>query len=71
MDYWEEIEKTKKELSNELIELLFNHFNSMYEKYHDWKKYPRKVKRMLKKEGFWNIKNIKPHKPEFKVTWNI
>ena len=69
MKYHKEIENMKKELCSFLESLLYEHFKSMHEKYGFWLKYPRKVKKLLKKEGFWNIKDEEPKRP--KVEMNI
>lgn len=69
MKYYKEIENMKKELCNSLEFLLYEHLKSMHEKYGFWLKYPRKVKKLLKKEGFWNIKDEEPKRP--KVVMNI
>ena len=65
--YSELVENAKKELYEnlKLLELtLYEHLKLMHEKYGFWLKYPRKVKKLLKKEGFWNIKDEEPKRPK-------
>lgn len=67
--YSEMLKNMKKELCDSLELMLYEHLKSMHEKYGFWLKYPRKVKKLLKKEGFWNIKDEEPKRP--KVEMNI
>lgn len=67
--YSEMLKNMEKELCDSLELMLYEHLKSMHEKYGFWLKYPRKVKKFLKKEGFWDIKDKEPKRP--KVEMNI
>jgi len=50
-----------KEIQNTFCEgasnLLTIHINHIIEKYGNWNKYPRKVKKYLKKKLWWDLRN--------------
>ena len=83
MDTWEEVEnlpkeyfkklrEIQKEFGDGLSQVLTNHFNYVIKKYSNWNRYPRKVKKMLKKEKFWKLKNSEFLKrDDVKVLWNF
>lgn len=65
MDTWEEVDNEyftslkniQEESSKKLTELFTKHFNYIIKKYGRWSKYPRKVKKTLKKERWWELRN--------------
>ena len=71
MNYQEEIDKFKMKFNYEVKLLLFYYFNSIYEKYNNWKRYSRHTKKFLKKRGLWDIKDFRPIKDNFQVKLEI
>ena len=71
MNYQEEVNKFNTKFSDEVKLLLFYHFNSIYEKYNNWKRYPRHTKKFLKKRGLWDIKDFRPIKDNLQVKLKI
>ena len=69
--YKEWLKELQQKFGSNLVARLFRHCNYLYEEFNGWNKYPRKTKKFLKNIGFWNIKNIKPSKPDFMLKWNI
>lgn len=52
-----------------LEELFINHVNWIIRKYGGWKKYPRKVKKLLKNKGWWKLKDLSSlQKSDIKVS---
>lgn len=70
--YFEELKKVQKEFGDGLSQVLTNHFNYIIKKYSNWSRYPRKVKKMLKKEKLWNLRNSEfLEENDIKVLWNF
>ena len=56
-------EKMENLFEQGLNSILRCHINHIIEKYAGWKQYPRKVKKMLKKKGWWDLRNSKKLEP--------
>lgn len=67
MDSWKEIENSKsyqeklKQVQNifcnGIQDLILIHYNSFIKKYGGWSKYPRKIKKRLKKTTLWTLRH--------------
>ncbi len=62
----------KREVTADTLgELLSKSFNAVIDKYKGWKRYPRKIKKFLKREGWWDVKNCQPFdKLDLKIEFN-
>lgn len=70
--YTEKLQEIKDEFSRGLSKLLVKHCNHVIVKYGNWKKYPRKVKKYLKKEQYWNLRESDLLKDnDIKVEFNF
>lgn len=70
--YTEKLQEIKEEFSRGLSKLLVKHYNHAIIKYGNWKKYPRKVKKYLKKEQYWNLRESDLLKDsDIKVEFNF
>lgn len=56
-------EKMENLFEQGLNDVLRCHINHIIEKYAGWKHYPRKVKKMLKKKDWWDLRNSKKLEP--------
>ena len=56
MDFRQEIEEIKNKFGDGLSKVPTEHTNNIIKKYGNWNKYPRKIKKMLKKEHWWELK---------------
>ena len=71
-EYFKKLREIQKEFGDGLSQVLINHFNYVIKKYSNWNRYPRKVKKMLKKEKLWELKNSEFLKRnDVKVLWNF
>ena len=71
-EYFKKLREIQKEFGDGLSQVLTNHFNYVIKKYGNWNRYPRKVKKMLKKEKLWELKNSEFLKRnDVKVLWNF
>ena len=55
--YREKVEEIQGAFADYVKSLLASHFNFIINKYSNWKRYPRKVKKFLKKKRWWIIKD--------------
>lgn len=55
--YTQELEETQKTFSESVEDLFLTHFNNFIKKYGGWKKYPRKIKKRLKKGTLWELRH--------------
>lgn len=55
--YQEELKYIQATFSENASRLLTSHFNCIIKKYSRWNKYPRKIKKFLKKKLWWNLRN--------------
>ena len=53
ISYFENLQEVQKTFSENIKEL----FKSQISCYKGWKRYPRKIKKNLKKTFWWNLKN--------------
>lgn len=66
--YRQKLKEIQSIFSQEISELVTNHFNYFIDKYGNWDKYPRKIKKKLKKSPLWNLRyHDKIKKDEIKV----
>lgn len=52
IDYFEELEKIHKELEKHIGTLVYSYLT----KYNKWSKYPRKIKKYMKKKKIWDTR---------------
>ena len=70
--YFNKLQEVKDDFSVGLSKMLIEHYNHIITKYGKWKRYPRKVKKYLKKEQYWNLKESKLLKDnDIKVKFNF
>lgn len=72
MTYEDKLKEVQKTFTDGIETLLKSHTRYIVNRYGCWKKYPRKIKKMLKKRGWWEIKNISQESIEcIKVRVNV
>ena len=57
--YREKVEEIQGAFADAVKSLLASHFNFIINKYGNWKKYPRKIKKYLKKKKLWFTKDLR------------
>lgn len=55
--YQEKLKEIQKTFCEGASNLLTIHINYIIKKYGNWNKYPRKVKKYLKKKLWWDLRN--------------
>lgn len=69
--YHQKLEEIQNVFCSGVSELLTYHVNYVINRYGNWKRYPRKVKKFLKKKQWWELKdNQKLSDGELKVAIN-
>ena len=62
------LQKIQKTFCDGLGDLVTGHCNWIINKYGGWKRYPRKIKKSLKRKGWWSIKDLSPvNKGDFHI----
>ena len=70
--YEEKLKEAQREFAQRLSQILTNHYNHIITTYSGWNRYPRKVKKMLKRENWWGLKDKNILGPgEIKVKFNV
>lgn len=54
--YSQKLRQIQKIFAEGISDMITNHINFFIEKYGNWEKYPRKVKKKLKKTFLWNLR---------------
>lgn len=68
--YWEKVNEIAEFSANCIKSIITSHFNSIVNKYGNWRRYPRKIKKFLKKKQWWNIKDAGMlNEGLIRVTW--
>lgn len=57
MSYWEKLKELEDVFCNGIEDLLLIHLNSFIKKYGGWNRYPRKIKKRLKKGTLWHLRH--------------
>ena len=57
MSYSEKLKDIQDVFCNGVQDLILIHFNSFIKKYGGWNRYPRKIKKKLKKGTLWNLRH--------------
>lgn len=69
--YYQKLEEIQDIFCSGVSELLTRHINYIINRYSNWKRYPRKIKKFLKKKQWWELKdNQKLSDGELIVTIN-
>lgn len=55
--YWERLKQIQNTFCNGVQDLILIHYNSFIKKYGGWPKYPRKIKKRLKKTTLWTLRH--------------
>ena len=65
--YMMELKRVQSTFSEDASKIIVSYINYIVKKYGNWKRYPRKIKKFLKKKFWWNLRNYKLQEDDIKV----
>ena len=72
VEYFERLKQVQNILSENIKQVVMYNFNYFIDKYGGWKRYPRKIKKKLKRNPLWNCRNCnKIEENKLRVIYNV